>query len=257
MNGGIKRANKAILGVNLRKEDNAITHSKTGERSIFIQSCATGHQSGGGPKARTWSLHRNAKLTLQAAPKKRSILAGCVVYVNGYVGSELSNEQLKDIVEENGGRVKTMPSAQCTHIFVHQNLSASKIEKFLKCRTNKTRYVYPAWAIDSAKAGRRLGEANYASPVFSETQISVNAVYGTANDVRTLHPAAYESAADIPPTPPRPVSVKSRPQSPPPLHPSPTLPLNPAKFALLSRLHLRRRRVGGARSYHCLRRRSS
>lgn len=63
---------------------------------------------------------------------------------------------------------RTMPSAKCTHIFVHQNLSASKTEKFLKCRTNKTRYIYPAWAIDSARAGRRLAEANYASPVFNE-----------------------------------------------------------------------------------------
>jgi hypothetical protein len=75
-------------------------------RLLSLQSCATGHQSGLGSKAITWALHRNAKLTLQAAPKKSSILSGCVVYVNGYVGREMSNEQLKDIVEENGGRVK-------------------------------------------------------------------------------------------------------------------------------------------------------
>lgn len=37
INGGIKLANKAILGANLRKEDSAITRSKMGERSIFIQ----------------------------------------------------------------------------------------------------------------------------------------------------------------------------------------------------------------------------
>lgn len=59
----------------------------------------------------------------------------------------------------------------------------------------------------------------------------MNTIYGNANDVRTLHPADFECAADIPPTPPKPVTAHhSRTRSPPRLHPSPRTASQPRKI---------------------------
>ena len=81
--GGLRDRNKAILKT-LGKEDNPITNSTAYSRTMHIQSCATGHQSGGGGKR--WTLHRNAKLKLQAADSETQALKGIIAYINGYTG---------------------------------------------------------------------------------------------------------------------------------------------------------------------------
>lgn len=105
INGGIAKQNKSFLDKEaMKKDDNPICHSLAPMRDVPVQSVASGHQGGGGGSR--WTVHRNAKLALQAAPKKTTILAGCICYVNGYTGTDVTNEQLKDVIEENGGSVR-------------------------------------------------------------------------------------------------------------------------------------------------------
>lgn len=66
-----------------------------------------------------------------------------------------------------------MESAKCTHIFVYQHLSASKTQSVLTRKVNKVKYVTPTWAVESLRAGRRLREANFAAPVFSQVSLSL------------------------------------------------------------------------------------
>ncbi|BGP72427.1 hypothetical protein NBRC10513v2_005823 [Rhodotorula toruloides] len=165
--GGLREANKAIINT-LGKEDNPITNSTAYSRSLHVSSCATGHQSGGGP-GRKWSLHRNAKLRLQAASAESQTLKGVVAYISGYTGKDITNTQLKELVERQGGQFVTMASARCTHIFITQNLSGKKAQHYLEARRkNGTKLVTPEWAIECAKRVRRVGEAKFAAPVYNE-----------------------------------------------------------------------------------------
>lgn len=141
---GLRGSNAQFLSkAALHDPDNPITHSKTGERTLMIQSCASGHQtsnsnsrSGGG----SWALHRNAKLSIQAQAKSSNIFEGVICYINGYTGTDAaadhpavglggdddvedlstgdrghtygvtertwSNEMIKDAVESGGGVVR-------------------------------------------------------------------------------------------------------------------------------------------------------
>ncbi|BGP34210.1 hypothetical protein JCM10296v2_006025 [Rhodotorula toruloides] len=190
--GGLREANKAIINT-LGKGDNPITNSTAYSRSLHVSSCATGHQSGGGP-GRKWSLHRNAKLRLQAASAESQTLKGVVAYISGYTGKDITNTQLKELVERQGGQFVTMASARCTHIFITQNLSGKKAQHYLEARRkNGTKLVTPEWAIECAKRGRRVVEAKFAAPVYNEQQESTYTIF--ANDS-----GASSSAA--PPVPP-------------------------------------------------------
>ncbi|KAM0790729.1 hypothetical protein ACM66B_004584 [Microbotryomycetes sp. NB124-2] len=207
LNGALKQQNERVRA----DPDNAISHSKTGERSLVLTSCASGHQTGGGPKRGSWIQTRYSKLAGQAADKKTNVFVGVIAYLNGYTGKDVTNEQLKDIIEEGGGQIRVMPSAKCTHVFVHRNLSASKTEKLIKCRRNFTKFVKPAWAVDSALAGKRLSEANYAAPLLGESQTSVHEVFGQGSGLKVVHPAAATTALDFDiPSPPRPAKRVKR-----------------------------------------------
>ncbi|BGP02177.1 BRCT domain-containing protein [Rhodotorula toruloides] len=174
--GGLREANKAIINT-LGKEDNPITNSTAYSRSLHVSSCATGHQSGGGP-GRKWSLHRNAKLRLQAASAESQTLKGVVAYISGYTGKDITNTQLKELVERQGGQFVTMASARCTHIFITQNLSGKKAQHYLEARRkNGTKLVTPEWAIECAKRVRRVGEAKFAAPVYNEQQESTYTIF--------------------------------------------------------------------------------
>jgi len=103
--GGISEYNRAIKRT-LGKEDNPVTNSTSYSRTMHVQvsilflsiveveeltkrgreqSCATGHQGGGGAGGK-WTLHRNAKLRLQAAEKQSESLKGVIGYISGYTG---------------------------------------------------------------------------------------------------------------------------------------------------------------------------
>ncbi|GAA5991764.1 hypothetical protein JCM10908_001129 [Rhodotorula pacifica] len=178
--GGLRDRNKAIIKT-LGKEDNPITNSTAYSRTMHIQSCATGHQSGGG--GGRWTLHRNAKLRLQAAESETQALKGVIAYINGYTGRDITNTQLKELVERQGGSFVTVASARVTHIFVTENLSAKKAQHYLEARRkNGTKLVTPQWAIACAEKGRRVSEARYAAPVFNELQESTYKIFSRSSN---------------------------------------------------------------------------
>ncbi|BGP50463.1 hypothetical protein JCM10450v2_006382 [Rhodotorula kratochvilovae] len=187
--GGVRDANNAIIKT-LGKEDNPITNSTAYQRSLHVGSCATGHQSGGGAGPK-WTLHRNTKLRLQAADAESQTLKGVVAYMSGYTGGDITNTQLKALVEMQGGRIVTVGTARCTHVFITSNLSGSKAQKFLEAnRKNGAKLVTPQWAIECARRGRRVSEAQFAAPVYNETGASPSAPVPTAVAAGTLLPPA-------------------------------------------------------------------
>ncbi|GAA5963430.1 hypothetical protein JCM3765_003069 [Sporobolomyces pararoseus] len=171
--------NKAIRQT-LGKEDNPITNSTAYSRATHIQSCATGHQGGGGG-GKNWSLHRNEKLRIQAADKITQSLNGVVGYISGYTGEGL-NLELKACVERQGGRMIPMASGKCTHIFSTTNLSGSKAQKYFESnKKNKYKLVTPEWAFACERAGKRLSEASFISPIKHELQESLFEIYKSTN----------------------------------------------------------------------------
>ncbi|GAA5940681.1 uncharacterized protein JCM15063_006323 [Sporobolomyces koalae] len=203
--GGNKLLNKAIRNT-LGKEDNPVTNSTSYERTMHVQSCATGHQGGGG--GRNWSLHRNAKLAIQAAEKESDTLSGVIAYISGYTGKDVTNLQLKACVERQGGKVLTMASGKCTHIFSTSNLSGSKAQKFIESnKKNKVKLVLPEWAYECEKLGKRISEIRYVAPIKHENQESIFEIYGstsTSTSASSLltgpssHTTIKKDARDVP-----------------------------------------------------------
>ncbi|GAA5920358.1 hypothetical protein JCM1841_005583 [Sporobolomyces salmonicolor] len=200
LEGGVREANKPILKT-LGKEDNPITHSDAYSRALHVQSCASGHQSGGGP-GRKWALHRNAKLRIQAAEKQSNTLKDVVAYISGYTGNEITNQGLKACLERQGGRIVTVASARCTHVFVTSNLSGSKAQKYLEARKKcGYRLVLPEWATECERRGRRVCEAAFAAPVRNEVsrrsplQESAYTIFGKSTSISTSTSYAVPSTA--------------------------------------------------------------
>ncbi|GAA5859471.1 hypothetical protein JCM1840_004630 [Sporobolomyces johnsonii] len=194
LEGGVREANKPILKT-LGKEDNPITHSDAYSRALHVQSCASGHQSGGGP-SRKWALHRNAKLRIQAAEKQSDTLKGVVAYISGYTGNEITNQGLKACVERQGGRVVTVASARCTHVFITSNLSGSKAQKYLEARKKcGYRLVLPGWATECERRGKRVCEAAFAAPVKNELQESAYTIFGKSTTTSTSTSYAVPSTS--------------------------------------------------------------
>lgn len=160
--------NKAIRQT-LGKDDNPVTNSSAYGRTLHVQSCSTGHQGGGGGGGRKWSLHRNAKLAIQAADRVTRTLEGVVAYISGYTGEEHTNLELRACVERQGGKCLTAFSTSskvCTHVFSTTQLSGSKQQKYIESnRKNKFKIVLPRWAFECERSGKRLAEANFVAPI--------------------------------------------------------------------------------------------
>ncbi|GAA5915648.1 hypothetical protein JCM6882_002373 [Rhodosporidiobolus microsporus] len=180
--GGIERVNRAIVKT-LGKEDNPVTNSTAYSRTLHVASCAIGHQSGGGPSGRKWTLHRNGKLNIQKKQAESEVLKGVVAYISGYTGKDITNTQLKELVERQGGRVKTMPGPGITHIFVLDHLSGSKTQQILDAnkKSKVKKLVLPEWAVECARRGKRISEARFMAPVFSEVQQSTYTIFSGAS----------------------------------------------------------------------------
>ncbi|SGY61371.1 BQ5605_C007g04553 [Microbotryum silenes-dioicae] len=262
--GGIKATNAPLLK-QLGTDESAITNSTAYSRTLHIQSVASGHQSGGGgPGGSTkWRVHRNTKLKNQAPDAESDLFKGLVFYINGLTGKSITNQQLKRLIYENGGTMKyeylhillpslaltnqiphpnhtnrLIESAAVTHAFV-SNLSGSKLQRVLTKKCNRIKYVTVQWAIESVRCGKRLREADYAAPIFAETQSSVMDYYAN-EDSRTIildddgeielkrsketkksiprrslnHPSAFETCHDLPP--PSAAPTEALPRLPPP-----------------------------------------
>ncbi|SCV71480.1 BQ2448_3068 [Microbotryum intermedium] len=241
--GGIRATNAPLLK-QLGTEQSAITNSTSYSRTLHVQaspSVASGHQSGGGRPGGTtkWMVHRNTKLKNQEPDAESDLFKGLVFYINGLTGKSITNQQLKRLIYENGGTMKLVESAAVTHAFV-SNLSASKLHRILTKKCNRLKYVTVQWAIESVRCGKRLREAEFAAPIFAETQSSVMDHY--ANKVaRTVifdedseimqqewsketkksiprrslnHPSAFETCHDLPPASAAP--TEPLPRLPPP-----------------------------------------
>ncbi|GAA6004053.1 hypothetical protein JCM10207_006534 [Rhodosporidiobolus poonsookiae] len=214
LQGGIERANRAIVAT-LSKEDNPVCHSTAYSRALNVQSCANGHQSGGGPSGRKWTLHRNAKLAIQAADAESQVLKGVVAYISGFTGYNITNMQLKELVERQGGKVKTVASARITHMFVLENLSGKKAHSYLEAKkSNGYKLVTPEWAIECAVKGKRVSEAKFAAPIFNELQDSAYTIFSAADrDSASLSTASTSasSSSSSRATPPPPAPAASLP----------------------------------------------
>lgn len=87
-----------------------------------------------------------------------NVFSGCVIYVNGYTGSEMSSEQLQRLIILNGGvHVNHMWGGKTTvtHI-VASTLTARKREMF-----EKYRVVKPDWLVQCVAQGRLVPWQEY------------------------------------------------------------------------------------------------
>ncbi|GAA5876869.1 hypothetical protein JCM16303_006317 [Sporobolomyces ruberrimus] len=190
--GKRKELNKAIRKT-LGKEDNPVTNSTSYGRTMHIQSCATGHQGGGGGKG--WALHRYAKLALQAADKETLTLKGVIACISGYTGPDSTNLELIECVQRQGGRVMITPNGSCTHIFSTSNLSGSKAQKYFESnKKNKYKLVLPEWAYECERVGKRVSESKFVAPIKHEAQSSIFEIYGSNSTTTSSSAAALLSS---------------------------------------------------------------
>ncbi|GAA5856667.1 hypothetical protein JCM8547_005921 [Rhodosporidiobolus lusitaniae] len=212
----IARVNSAIRNT-LGREDNPVTNSTAYSRSLHVVSCATGHQSGGGPSGSSnWAKSRNQKLRAQAQVAETQTLKGVTAYVSGYTGRHITNLQLKALVELQGGVMRPMESAGATHAFVAYNLSGSKTQKALEGKKkNGRKLVTPEWAIECARRGRKVAEERFRSPIFDESQDSTYSYLTRPTSSTSSSSASSSSSSSISP----PLSSSSR-STPPPFLPS-------------------------------------
>lgn len=179
-------------------------------------------------------------------------------------GDDITNMQLRELVQRQGGKMvyvhlpvklvaeekapltrpsharSTVPSARCTHVFIRENLSGSKAQKFLESnRKNGTKLVTPQWAIECARRGRRVAEAQFAAPVYNEARLLSPSYPSLVEASHTHHPRRLKS----PPTSSSPLScaAPSSPPTRPPRRPSrpPPSPTTPPRRRPSSRLRRR------------------
>ena len=147
--------------------------------NIFLSSC-TGHQVAQGPgKATRHFTSRNAKLASQLKqkamtstslvpsskdnsgesdhasqltdegdqPRDAKIFRHCSIYINGYMGTRISDIELKRKLVQHGARVVfNFGRKSVTHVILGQNgLAGGKIQKEMESRKNAVKYVTVDW----------------------------------------------------------------------------------------------------------------
>lgn len=152
---------------------------RVGTGNIFLSSC-TGHQVAQGPgKATSHFTSRNAKLARQLKQKtltstpivpsstdnsgdsdqvseategegpccEGKIFRNCSIYVNGYMGTRISDIELKRKLVQNGARVVfNFGRKSVTHVILGANgLAGGKIQKEMESRKNGVKYVTVDW----------------------------------------------------------------------------------------------------------------
>ncbi|RXK36897.1 hypothetical protein M231_05871 [Tremella mesenterica] len=177
----------------LGKSNNPITNSDLYSRTEHFVSCATGHQQsnrgGGSAGAATYWEVRNAKMAEQVREKKTSILAGCVMYINGSTGPKVSNLQLQHLITQNGGRFVPLQSSSCTHI-IAGNLSGTKAQKHINGQggrgaSRRAKVVRVDWVLDSIDKGMKVSEAGY-SVIHDPSQTNLFNAFGTRPKAENL-----------------------------------------------------------------------
>ncbi|KAJ3296359.1 deoxycytidyl transferase [Borealophlyctis nickersoniae] len=113
---------------------------------------------------REYMAVKRQKLELQGnevavASSQSTILAGVVLYFDGYLGSHaLSMIQLKELTLVNGARVRDKLEGEVTHIIATQVELPMTDSKMLQW---KKPVVKPEWLLDSIKATKLLSWLNY------------------------------------------------------------------------------------------------
>ncbi|CEQ40762.1 SPOSA6832_02392 [Sporobolomyces salmonicolor] len=214
LEGGVREANKPILKT-LGKEDNPITHSDAYSRALHVQLCIGPSKrrrtrSQVGPPSQCQTPHPGRREAVQYAqgclgtrvrvPRARwsgtEQYDGSAHELGVRVGNEITNQGLKACVERQGGRIVTVASARCTHVFVTSNLSGSKAQKYLEARKKcGYRLVLPEWATECERRGRRVCEAAFAAPVKNELQESAYTIFGKSTSISTSTSYAVPSTA--------------------------------------------------------------
>lgn len=114
---------------------------------------------GGGPRRDGGYFHsRNLKLASQfnqpstdssnpSQPSEPAIFQNCCVYINGYMGTQISDIELKRRLARHGARiVASFGRKSVTHVILGPNrLAAGKIQKEMEAKKNGVKYVTVDW----------------------------------------------------------------------------------------------------------------
>ncbi|KNZ49804.1 uncharacterized protein VP01_476g3 [Puccinia sorghi] len=186
LSSATSRLNRTIDST-LADPANPVTHNDSYRRAQHVVSAATGHQQSNG-RAASSSSHYNSsrlsKLRAQAKPAETQTLKQVVVYggvadINGYTGTEITNQALMGIIQSAGGETRPVLSAACTHIVTAMPLSAKKAQHELERKRAGPRIVLPQWVIDSVRLGMRQPEWKY-SVQHSQTQARISSIFEKA-----------------------------------------------------------------------------
>ncbi|KAM0755419.1 hypothetical protein T439DRAFT_320112 [Meredithblackwellia eburnea MCA 4105] len=211
LNGSIAQQNIQSWKTTMGKPENPITNSDAYERTEHVQSCSKGHQTNeSGPSNQVrggWRKSRNAKLKTQAAEAKTGILKNVVACISGYTGT-ITNLQLIELIQSNGGEIRMVPTSEVTHLITISGLSGSKTHKFYaKGTKSKMKIVHPDWVVRTVEQGKRLREENFAV-IFHETQQSIQSLYNSSTSTtcptpkpHQQHASARECPSDVPVVP--------------------------------------------------------
>ncbi|MBW0482482.1 hypothetical protein O181_022197 [Austropuccinia psidii MF-1] len=181
LSSAVSRVNN-ILNTTLSDPSNPITHSSGYRRAQHVVSSSKGHQQSNGrsgPSAH-YNSTRLSKLRAQAKQAETDILKNVVIYINGYTGTEVTNQALIGMIHSAGGQTRPILSAICTHIVTAMPLSAKKSQIELERKRIGPKIVRPEWVLDSIKLGKRQAEWKY--PIQElHTQASISSVFGSTN----------------------------------------------------------------------------
>jgi len=105
--------------------------------------------------------------------EKRPIFSNLTIYINGSTAPMISDHKLKQLLAEHGARLSiALGRRTVTHVIVGRpngveggaggGLSGSKIQKEIqRVRGCGIKFVSVEWVLESVKAGKRLGEAQF------------------------------------------------------------------------------------------------
>jgi hypothetical protein len=105
-------------------------------------------------------------------------VGGCTIYLNGMVGFQYSDLQIKGLISKHGGLVSAHATSACTHIIAEGGLSGTKTQKVidqfggrgsgrrakivkLSCEYGKCRPLTKG-LLDSIDQGKKQPEIGYA-----------------------------------------------------------------------------------------------
>ncbi|KAH9440542.1 hypothetical protein Pst134EB_031151 [Puccinia striiformis f. sp. tritici] len=163
LSSATSRSNR-LIDTTLADPSNPVTHSDSYRRAQHVVSAATGHQQSNGRGASSssnYNTNRLSKLRAQAKPAESNILRKVVIYINGYTGTEITNQALIGVIQSAGGETRPVLSATCTHIVTAMPLSAKKAQHEIERKKAGPRIVQPQWVLDSVRLGKRQPEWKY------------------------------------------------------------------------------------------------